>query len=160
MGWVRRIVVMVVLMAMVWGMGPAIAQANDYTKANVLDVDFSGQDLRDSSFDHASLIQSDLSNTDLRGVRFFAANLERVDLTGANLSYATLESARFVNADLTNAILEGAYAFGAQFKGATIDGADFTDVMLRRDANAALCKVAKGVNPVTGRATRDTLYCP
>ena len=153
-------VFMVGMVALLWGMGPAIAQADDFTKANLLNQDFSGRDLRDSEFTKASLRQSDFSNTDLRGVSFFAANLERVDLTNADLRYATLDSARFVNANLTNANLEGAFASSAQFQGAIIDGADFTDVLLRNDAIEILCKVATGVNPTTGRATRDTLYCP
>ncbi|MEM6503138.1 MAG: pentapeptide repeat-containing protein [Cyanobacteria bacterium P01_C01_bin.89] len=153
-------VLMLGTVAMVWGSAPAIAQADDFTKANLLNQDFSGQDLRNSEFTKASLRQSDLSNTDLRGVSFFAANLERVDLTNADLRYATLDSARFVNANLTNANLEGAFASSAQFQGAIIDGADFTDVLLRNDAVDVLCEVAKGVNPTTGRATRDTLYCP
>ena len=165
--WLSRVgaiafsmIVMLGTVAVVWGNGPAIAHADDFTKANLLNQDFSGQDLRDSEFTKASLRQSDLSNTDLRGVSFFAANLERVDLTNADLRYATLDSARFVNANLTNANLEGAFASSAQFQGAIIDGADFTDVLLRNDAVDVLCKSAKGVNPTTGRATRDTLYCP
>ncbi len=157
---VRAAMVAVLMVALVVGINPAIAQADDFTKANLLNQDFSGQDLRDSEFTKASLRQSDLSNTDLRGVSFFAANLERVDLTNADLRYATLDSARFVNANLTNANLEGAFASSAQFQGAIIDGADFTDVLLRNDAVEILCKNAKGVNPTTGRATRDTLYCP
>ena len=92
-------VLMLGTVAMVWGSAPAIAQADDFTKANLLNQDFSGQDLRNSEFTKASLRQSDLSHTDLRGVSFFAANLERVDLTNADLRYATLDSARFVNAN-------------------------------------------------------------
>jgi hypothetical protein len=41
-----------------------------------------------------------------------------------------------------------------------IDGADFTDVFLDPKTNTLLCEVAQGTNPVTGNATRDTLYCP
>ncbi|MFM6475376.1 MAG: pentapeptide repeat-containing protein, partial [Dolichospermum sp.] len=81
--------------------------------------------------------------------------LESANLLGANLTNATLDSARLIKTNLTNAILEGAFAANAKF-----DGADFTDVLLRRDENNKLCKVAKGTNPVTGRDTRDTLYCP
>jgi uncharacterized protein YjbI with pentapeptide repeats len=60
---------------------------------------------------------------------------------------------------LTNANLEGAFASNAKFEGAIIDGADFTDVLVRPDVQKMLCKVAKGTNPVTGRETRETLYC-
>ena len=56
--------------------------------------------------------------------------------------------------------LKGAYAFSTDFRKADIEGADFTDVDLDVKTNDMLCEVAKGVNPVTGRATIDTLYCP
>ncbi|MEY3333714.1 MAG: hypothetical protein RLZZ176_2014 [Cyanobacteriota bacterium] len=81
-------------------------------------------------------------------------------MRGANLTNATLDSARLIKADLTNAILEGAFAANTKFDGAIVDGADFTDVLLRRDEQNKLCKFAKGTNPVTGRETRETLFCP
>lgn len=133
--------------------------ADDFNKAFLVGADFSGRVLVDSSFTKANLRSSNLSHTDLRGVSFFGANLEEANLEGANLSNATLDAARFSRANLTNAILEGAFAFNAQFEGATIDGADFTDAEFRQDAQKLLCKLAKGTNPVTGRNTRDTLYC-
>lgn len=137
--------------------GPA--QAENYTKEALVNVNFSGQDLKDSEFTKANLFHSNLSHTDLRGVSFFAANLEMADLTGADLRVATLDTARFTKANLTNANLEGAFAFNTTFDGAIIDGADFTDVDLRPDARKSLCNVAQGVNPMTGRATRETLEC-
>ena len=81
-------------------------------------------------------------------------------MEGADMTGATLDGARFIRTNLTNAILEGAYAFNTDFRGATIDGADFTDVMLEPRMNDVLCEVAQGTNPVTGRETRETLYCP
>jgi uncharacterized protein YjbI with pentapeptide repeats len=136
-----------------------IALADNYNKEFLVEADFSGRDLTDSSFTKANLRGANLSGTNLQGVSFFGANLEAANLEGADLRNATLDAARMVNANLTNAVLEGAFAFNTKFNGATIDGADFTDVLLRQDMQDLLCGVAKGVNPVTGRATRETLEC-
>jgi uncharacterized protein YjbI with pentapeptide repeats len=135
------------------------AFALEYNKEILLGADFSGRDLTDSSFTKANLRQSNFSKSNLQGVSFFAANLESANFEGANLTNATLDSARLMRTNLTNAVLEGAFAANAKFDGAIIDGADFTDVLLRPDEQKKLCKVAQGTNPVTGRETRDTLYC-
>jgi uncharacterized protein YjbI with pentapeptide repeats len=137
---------------------PAIAL--DYVRESLIGVDFSGKDLRDAEFTKANLRQSNLSHTDLRGVSFFAANLEEANLEGADLRGATLDSARFNRSNLTNAVLEGAFVANARFAGAIITGADFTDVLIRSDIEAQLCKIAEGTNPTTGRETRETLFCP
>jgi uncharacterized protein YjbI with pentapeptide repeats len=147
------------LLIVLWVFPASPTFADNYTKEFLVDADFSGKDLTDSSFTKANLRGANLSHTSLQGVSFFGANLEAANLQGADLQFATLDSARLVEADLTNAILEGAFAFNAKFNGATIDGADFTDVLMRQDMQELLCKRAKGVNPVTGRATRETLEC-
>jgi uncharacterized protein YjbI with pentapeptide repeats len=116
------------------GFVPA-AVALEYNKEILLEADFSGRDLTDSSFTKANLRYSNFSNS-------------------------TLDSARLIKADLTNAILEGAFAANVRFDGAIVDGADFTDVLLRPDEQKKLCKLAKGTNPITGRQTKDTLFCP
>ncbi|NET52098.1 MAG: pentapeptide repeat-containing protein, partial [Merismopedia sp. SIO2A8] len=77
----------------------------------------------------------------------------------ADLRYATLDSAQFRRANLKNANLEGAYAFRTNFEGADVEGADFTNVLLDNEMYELLCEIASGVNPETGRATRDTLDC-
>ncbi|NET32333.1 MAG: pentapeptide repeat-containing protein [Cyanothece sp. SIO1E1] len=136
------------------------ALATNYNRQYLEGVDFSGQDLTDSRFSKTNLRNSDLSYANLTGVSLFGANLERANLVGADLRYATLDSARLVKANLTNAVLEGAFASNVQFEGAIIEGADFTDVMLRSDIQDKLCAIAAGTNPVTGRQTYDTLFCP
>jgi len=155
----RMLLWSLVLVGAIALLSPSPAQALDYNRENLVDADFSGRDLTDSSFTKANLRNANLSHTQLQGVSFFAANLEDANLEAANLTNATLDSARLVEANLTNAILEGAFAFNARFEGAKIDGADFTDVLLREDMQEKLCAVAQGTNPVTGRNTRDTLNC-
>jgi uncharacterized protein YjbI with pentapeptide repeats len=162
--WLRWFLVSLLSGLLVWVgiLGGGVfnpAWANDYTKEILLNADFSGQDLTDSSFTKANLKNSNFSGSDLRGVSFFGANLEDTNLEGANLSNATLDSARLVQANLTNAILVGAFTASTQFQEANITGADFTDVDLRGTVQAALCEVAQGTNPVTGRKTRETLNC-
>ncbi|MCU0566233.1 MAG: pentapeptide repeat-containing protein [Oculatellaceae cyanobacterium Prado106] len=137
----------------------AIAWAEDYNKEFLVNADFSQRDLTDSSFTKANLRSSQFVDANLQGVSFFGANLEDADLTRSNLRNATLDTARLVNANLTQAILEGAFAFNTKFNGATIEGADFTDVLLRGDMQDLLCSVASGTNAVTGRETRETLEC-
>jgi uncharacterized protein YjbI with pentapeptide repeats len=138
---------------------PSPALAEDFDKQTLVGEDFSGRDLKDSSFNAAIIRQANFSNTDLRGVVLFGAHAEEANFEGANLSYATLDNIHAEKANFTNAILEGAFMYNAQIQGTTIDGADFTDAFISYDEEKILCDLAKGTNPVTGRDTRDTLYC-
>ncbi|NJN24007.1 MAG: pentapeptide repeat-containing protein [Acaryochloridaceae cyanobacterium RL_2_7] len=156
MGFVLCLLILVFLWLNLWARP---AWANDFDRVNLSNSDFHGQDLRGSSYTFTNLRNTDLSHTNLSGVSLFGSKFRGANLEGADLSYATLDSAELVKTNLNNANLEGAFAHSAQFEGATIVGADFTDVDLRSDAQAMLCEIAEGTNPVTHRETRETLYC-
>ncbi|KAG5237546.1 thylakoid lumenal family protein [Salix suchowensis] len=101
-----------------------------------------------------------------KGAKLLGASFFDADLTGADLSDADLRSADFslanvAKVNLSNANLEGALATGnTSFRGSNLtETAYFTDVPLREDQREYSCKVADGVNPTIGNATRDTLLC-
>ncbi len=138
--------------------GPARA-AMDYAKQVLIGADFHGADLRGVTFNLTNLREADFSGADLRNASLFGAKLQDANLRGADLREATLDSAVFEGTDLRDAVLEDAFAFNTKFRQVRIDGADFTNVPLRGDALTALCAVASGTNPVTGRDTRASLGC-
>ncbi|MCD9561482.1 hypothetical protein HAX54_020605 [Datura stramonium] len=122
--------------------------------------DFSGKTLIKQDFKTSILRQANFKGAKLLGASFFDADLTGADLSDADLRGADFSLANVTKANLSNANLEGALATGnTSFKGSVIQGADFTDVPLREDQREYLCKIADGVNPVTGNATRETLLC-
>lgn len=46
-----------------------------------------------------------------------------------------------------------------QRAGADITGADFTDALVDNYQRLQMCRRAKGTNPTTGVATRESLFC-
>ncbi|TAG38978.1 MAG: pentapeptide repeat-containing protein [Oscillatoriales cyanobacterium] len=141
-------VILAVIAAGAIAINPAPAFALDRDKEILVGADFSGQVLTNDSFNKANLRNSNFTNADLGGVSLFGANMEEANFEGANLRGATLDLARMI-----------AFAYNTRLEGAVIDGADFTETLLRDDMIEKLCKVAKGTNPVTGRETRETLFC-
>ncbi len=125
-------------------------------------TDFSGQDLSRKNFNKADLRGSNLTGASLEGAQMFGAICSEAKFVGANLRSADLESADLEGADLSNAVLEGAMLSNTQFRGIkSIEGADFTDALIRKDVAKALCGLesAKGTNPETGVDTRESLNC-
>ncbi|GAA0175202.1 hypothetical protein LIER_28429 [Lithospermum erythrorhizon] len=122
--------------------------------------DFSGKTLIKQDFKTSILRQANFKGAKLLGASFFDADLTGADLSDSDLRGADFSLANVTKANLTNANLEGALVTGnTSFKGSIIIGADFTDVPLRDDQQVYLCKIADGVNSVTGNATKDTLLC-
>ena len=148
-----------ILLSALLTLAPAAEAAMDYAKQVLIGADFHGADLRGVTFNLTNLRDADFHDADLRNASLFGAKLQDADLSGADLREATLDSAVMEGTDLRNARLDDAFAFNTKFIDVRIDGADFSNVPLRGDALKALCAVATGTNPASGRATRDTLGC-
>jgi uncharacterized protein YjbI with pentapeptide repeats len=159
LGWVWTLAIAIGLSLGGWLGWVPEAAAVTYDRAYAQGQDFSGLDLRDSSFALAKLKGTNFTNANLRGVDLFGSDLSEATLVGADLTTASIDSTRFVRCDLSNAILAGAYAVNTIYDHVTIDGTDFTDVLLEPKDQKYLCSIATGTNPTTGRNTRDTLQC-
>jgi uncharacterized protein YjbI with pentapeptide repeats len=159
MGWILPVLLVMMSLA-ISSIYPSAALADDFTKATLVNADFTGQDLTSYEFTQTTARNGKFANANLTGVSLIGGNFDSADMSGANLTNALLDTARFTHTNFTNAILVGAFTSVTNFDGAIIDGADFTDVMLRKDIQMKLCKVAKGTNPTTGKDTRESLECP
>jgi uncharacterized protein YjbI with pentapeptide repeats len=70
-----------------------------------------------------------------------------------------MDKVDFSGANFHNAELRGVIASGSSFSGADVTGADFSDALIDRADQRALCRDASGTNPITGVDTRLSLNC-
>lgn len=106
-------------------------------------------------------VGTNFKGSSLRGARFFKADVAGADFSDADVSAASFEGANLEGAAFKSAVAEGT-AFSQTLESVgNIEGADFTDAIMRLDVQRRLCERpdARGVNPKTGVSTRDSLFC-
>ncbi len=127
---------------------------------NLSQQDFSSQNLQSMEFSNLKLKGANFSNSDLRGAVFNGVKLEEANFHGVDATNGFIYLTVLDRADLTDAIFREAIIKRTTLKDANVDGADFTFAVLDNEQIIGLCKNAKGINPVTGASTRQSLGCP
>ena len=133
--------------------------ADNFDKEDLQGRDFAERDLTGDSFVKANLKFANLRDVNAVGTSLFGANLVGTDLSGADLSEATLDMANLREANLKDALFVDSLMWMAKMEHSDIEGADFTNALMRSDTQADLCQRATGINSVTGVSTRDSLDC-
>jgi uncharacterized protein YjbI with pentapeptide repeats len=131
----------------------------DYTLTNQAGQDFQGQDLSETSFAGAVARQANFNAADLHGAIFTQGAFAGASFRGANLRDVLMDRVDFTGADFSGALLQGVIASGSSFANAIVTDADFSDAILDRADQVALCRKASGRHPVTGVDTRLSLGC-
>lgn len=131
----------------------------DYTLTNQSGRDFSGQQLANTSFAGAVGKAATFAGANLHGAILTQGAFPQANFAGADLSDALMDRTDMSDTNLRGAVLVGVIAAGANFHGADVTDADFTDALLDRVDQRALCATASGTNPITGAETRLSLGC-
>lgn len=144
---------------------PAIAVSgggSDFASLDISGQDFSNSNYKGKDFTQVIAKGTTFAKSNLIGCRFYNSYLVNADFEGADARGASFERNNMDGVNLKDANLSGAY-FGESLAGVkNLENADFTDASIPPKTLAVICdrEDAKGTNPSTGEATRDSLMCP
>lgn len=133
--------------------------AQQYGEAEIPGRNFSKQDLRRSNFTAADCRDCNFKDAKLVGAYFIKSVVARANFENADLSDTLMDRAVIVDANLRNAVLQRGVFTRSDFSRSDIYGADFTNALVDKSQQMQMCKIADGVNKVTGVSTRKSLNC-
>lgn len=135
----------------------------DYAQMDVTGQDFSNSNAyKGKDFTQVIAKGTNFANSNLQGCRFYKAYLVNTDFSGADLRGAALDDTSMDGASLKDTIAVGAYFSQSLLEVASLENADFTDASIPPKILPQVCERpdAKGINPVTGVDTAESLMCP
>ena len=105
---------------------------------------------------------TNFAGSNLQGCRFYKAYLMFTDFSGADLRGASLEDTSLDDASFRNVVAGGAYFSSSILDFKDLENADFSDAQFPLKTIPLLCNRPdlKGVNPITGVDTRESVFCP
>ncbi|CAL8469422.1 g8963 [Coccomyxa elongata] len=133
--------------------------AQQYGEADLRGRDFHGEDLRRSNFTAADCRSCNFKDAKLQGAYFIKSVVPNANFENANLSDVLMDRAVLNDANLRNANLQRTILTRSDLGGADIYGADFTNALVDKTQQIALCRYADGTNTETGVETRKSLGC-
>ncbi|CAI5495498.1 unnamed protein product [Closterium sp. Naga37s-1] len=136
-----------------------IGSAAQYGSADLRKTVHRNENFRRANFTSADMREADFSGSVFAGGYLEKAVAYRTNFEGADFTDALMDRMVLNEANLTDAVLLRVVLTRSDLGGAIVDGADFSDAILDLPQKQALCKYAKGENPVTGMDTRRSLGC-
>ncbi|CAI5474092.1 unnamed protein product [Closterium sp. Yama58-4] len=136
-----------------------IGSAAQYGSADLRKTVHRNENFRRANFTSADMREADFSGSVFAGGYLEKAVAYRTNFEGADFTDALMDRMVLNEANLKDAVLLRVVLTRSDLGGAIVDGADFSDAILDLPQKQALCKYAKGENPVTGMDTRRSLGC-